>query len=452
MRCLAILVVLTGGSLLRAADEVPVRLEALNRDPGRYEGKTVVVWALASGTLFDGPAWYRLTLKGETGLVVSDKLRADGITFMFAKGDRERLTAGWKADGFTPVRLTAAVDRGERKGYWRAIVSAAEASDRPPPPTARQVADDPQDFVGQSLTFDRVQVAADWHRLPGRYGLAVKADGVEFKPAPAGPQKLRFVTPDQGEAVRAALAGQCPGDGDKTRLTCRIEQPAPGEYVATVRRLDAIRFEDETAAPPGTGVAEVAVEDVVKDPGRYLARWVVFDGVRLTKEAKPGPSRMQIGVRSAAGVEFNPPGPGQRPPLWFSLAGAKRGEQYRDTRHDEDVGRPVRLVCEITKPGLSHIAVIRRIDRVTDLAPEKSPEPVAVGAGGNRPASPEQRPEGKGEPGGEAPANDSGLLALVRRAKEHWQAIAFVFTAAAGVTTAVLRMFLKRKDAAEKAT
>jgi hypothetical protein len=257
------------------------------------------------------------------------------------------------------------VFKGER-GNWHAAVSAVEKGERP---TAARLNERPQEFVGQTLVLDRVEVAGDAVRVPGRYGLAVKADKLDFKPVPEDGQRVRFATPGQGEAVRAALRAFKPGGTHLARLTVRVEKLDRADYVATVKRIDLLRFEDEGEAAGDAIVA--TAEEVAADHKAFAGKWVAFDRVRLTKDTAAGPARMQIGVKTPAGTEFKPPAAESGKGFRFSLPDkGARAKTYLETRWGEDVDQPVRLVCKLGEQA-GVVAVVRRIDRVVDFPAEE---------------------------------------------------------------------------------
>jgi hypothetical protein len=238
------------------------------------------------------------------------------------------------------------------------------------PPAPRLVNDKPNEYVGQTLTFDRVELSGDTQRLPGRYGFTVKAGKMEFKPVPDGDQKIRFATPSQSEAVRSALQMFKPGSTHLARLTVQVEKLDRTDYVATIRRIDIIRFEDE-GDEEGKEKVLVTVEDVAKDHKAFVGKWVVFDRVSLTKEVAKGPARMQIGVKTPDGTEFSPPAAEGGKGFRFSLPGKGLPvKTYLETRWKGDIDQPVRLVCRIAEPN-GIVAVIYRIERVLEFPIEE---------------------------------------------------------------------------------
>ena len=121
-----------GVSVLVAAPEdgPVVSVADLHREPAKYDGKPLVVRGQVSGTTVEGPKWVRLTVKGDDGTVVTDKLKPEGITFVIPK-DKKEWTDGWQADQWQAVRMTVEVKQGERNGSWLAVVTGLGKPDGP---------------------------------------------------------------------------------------------------------------------------------------------------------------------------------------------------------------------------------------------------------------------------------------------------------------------------------
>jgi len=110
-----------------------VTVADLNRNPGKYENKTVILVGEASGPLLEGSLHFRVSVRDRTGTVLSDKLHHEGVNFVVPKDDKNRLTNGLKDDKFQPVRLTLTLLFRQQKGFWFATISDLELLNQPRP-------------------------------------------------------------------------------------------------------------------------------------------------------------------------------------------------------------------------------------------------------------------------------------------------------------------------------
>jgi hypothetical protein len=66
-------------------------------------------------------ARYRLTIKDAQTTIEAGKIQVKGINFEIPQDQKDRLTEGFEASKFYPVRLTVRINLGQ-KGYWFATV------------------------------------------------------------------------------------------------------------------------------------------------------------------------------------------------------------------------------------------------------------------------------------------------------------------------------------------
>ncbi len=106
-----------------------VMLLALNSNPEKLDGQTLLVRGDLFGTSYDGKGRYRLTVKGQRTFVDGSRLRSDGINFILPAEQKERLMGGMKLDQFYPVTMTVSVRQGPG-GRWLGEVSEIKREDR----------------------------------------------------------------------------------------------------------------------------------------------------------------------------------------------------------------------------------------------------------------------------------------------------------------------------------
>jgi hypothetical protein len=73
-----------------------VNLVALNDNPSKFDGQTVTVRANISGTIYEGVARYRLTVKGAKATADGQKIQKTGINFDIPKDQKDRLMNGFQ--------------------------------------------------------------------------------------------------------------------------------------------------------------------------------------------------------------------------------------------------------------------------------------------------------------------------------------------------------------------
>lgn len=242
-------------------------------------------------------------------------------------------------------------------------VSAALAHENPKDsPTPEQVNENPQIYVGKTLVFDHMTLRGKAKTSPRIFRFIISSpQTTEFFPIPRGVQRLFFGTPDKSERVNTFIKSLNAIKTHSVRMTCEIMKRSDEVYVASVRRMDLIRWEHPNNAQGR--VEEAALEDVMSDPPKYVGKIIAFDRVEFTGKRANRPARFAFAVKNPSGTNLAESFRKDQVVLFVTADKSAEVKNYVEKEFSNDRNHPLRLVCEFLKASEGkYFASIRRIE------------------------------------------------------------------------------------------
>ncbi len=254
-----------------------------------------------------------------------------------------------------------------RRLCWLLVVvvlgGTALANDAPESsPTPEQVNENPQMYVGKILVFDHMTLLGKPRTAPRAkiFRFIVSTEKTEFLPPIKDDQRIFFGTPDKGELANTFSQSLSADQKYLVRMTCEILKRGENEFIASVRRIDLIRYE-HPSKPEGQ-VEQATIEDVVKEPAKYVGKTLIFDRMEFTGKRKNRPARFSFAVKSPSGTNLAENHSEQQSVIFATPDKGAEVKRYIK-EGSSDLNRPLRFVCEFLKVGEGkYIASIKRID------------------------------------------------------------------------------------------
>lgn len=244
-------------------------------------------------------------------------------------------------------------------------VGAALANDAPnDSPTPEQVNANPQMYVGKTLIFDHMTMRGHPRAARWIFRLRVSTpQQTDFFPAIHGVQQLFFATPDKSNPTSNFFKSLDAKRTHSVRMTCEILKRPDRGFMASVRRMDLIRLEHLNNAD--VKIEEATLEDVAKEPAKYVGKTIAFDRVEFTGKKMNRPARFSLAVKSPAGTNAADFFSKEQRIIFVTADRSAKTKEYIEKESVSDRNRPLRLVCEFLKIAEgNYFASIRRIDLI----------------------------------------------------------------------------------------